>query len=66
MPQSVLSTLKVSGLKLYVNLENVYVFSDYSNYDPEGSTYQSGALVGFDYGAYPNPFAATLGLNLTF
>jgi len=66
MPKSVLSALKVSGLKLYVNLENVYVFSDYSNYDPEGSTYQAGALVGFDYGAYPSPFTATAGINLTF
>jgi hypothetical protein len=66
MPKSVLNTLKVSGLKVYINLENVYVFSDYSNYDPEGSTYQSGALVGFDYGAYPNPFTATAGINLTF
>ena len=66
MPKSVLNPLNISGLKLYVNLENVYVFSDYSNYDPEGSTYQSGVLVGFDYGAYPNPFVATAGINLTF
>jgi hypothetical protein len=61
-----LNPLNISGLKFYVNLENVYVFSDYSNYDPEGSTYQSGALVGFDYGAYPNPFVATAGVSLTF
>ncbi|MDO9040005.1 MAG: hypothetical protein Q7U65_01375, partial [Bacteroidota bacterium] len=66
MPKSLLSPLNISGLKLYANLENVYVFSDYSNYDPEGSTYQSGVLVGFDYGAYPNPFVATAGINLTF
>lgn len=66
MPKSVLNPLNISGLKFYINLENVYVFSDYSNYDPEGSTYQSGALVGFDYGAYPNPFVATAGVSLTF
>ncbi len=66
MPKPVLNYLKISGLKLYVNLENVYVFSDYSNYDPEGSTYQAGVLVGFDYGAYPNPFVATAGINITF
>ncbi len=66
MPKPVLSALNVSGVKLYVNLENVYVFSDYSNYDPEGSTYQAGVLVGFDYGAYPNPFVATAGINITF
>ena len=66
MPQSILSKINISGIKLYVNLENVYVFSDYQNYDPEGSTYQAGTLVGFDYGAYPNPFVATAGINLTF
>ena len=66
LPKTLLNPLNISGLKFYVNLENVYVFSDYSNYDPEGSTYQSGALVGFDYGAYPNPFVATAGVSLTF
>jgi hypothetical protein len=66
VPKSILNALKVDGIKLYVNLENVYVFSDYSNFDPEGSTYQAGVLVGFDYGAYPNPFVATAGINLTF
>ena len=66
MPKSVLNPLNISGLKFYINLENVYVFSDYSNYDPEGSTYQAGVLVGFDYGAYPNPFVATAGISLNF
>jgi len=66
VPQSVLSKAGIGSLKLYVNLENVYVFSDYSNYDPEGSTYQAGTLVGFDYGAYPIPFVATAGINLGF
>jgi len=56
--------LKVGGVKLYVNAENVYVFSKYSNYDPEGSTYQAGVLLGFDYGAYPNPFIATAGITV--
>ena len=45
---------------------NVHVWSDYENYDPEGSTFQTGAFVGFDYGAYPNPFTATVGVNLSF
>ena len=65
-PAAMLKKLNVSNLKLYVNLENVYVFSDYSNYDPEGSTFQSGYRVGYDYGAYPNPFTATVGINMSF
>ncbi len=66
LPQNLIKKVNISALKVYVNLENVYVFSDYSNYDPEGSTYQAGTLVGFDYGAYPNPFVATAGINITF
>jgi TonB-linked SusC/RagA family outer membrane protein len=64
LPSDLANKIKVNGLKLYVNMENVYVFSDYSNYDPEGSTYQAGVLVGFDYGAYPNPFVATAGITI--
>ncbi|WP_163712610.1 TonB-dependent receptor [Mangrovibacterium lignilyticum] len=66
LPENLVDRLKVDGVKLYLNMENVYVFSDYLGYDPEGSTYQTGVLVGFDYGAYPNPFVATAGLNITF
>lgn len=64
LPSNIANKIKISGMKLYVNMENVYVFSDYSNYDPEGSTYQAGVLVGFDYGAYPNPFVATAGITI--
>jgi TonB-linked SusC/RagA family outer membrane protein len=66
LPKNIVDKMKIAGVKLYVNLENVYVFSDYLGYDPEGSTYQTGVLVGFDYGAYPNPFTATFGANITF
>ena len=65
-PEAFARKLKISNLKLYVNFENVYVFSDYSNYDPEGSTFQSGYRVGYDYGSYPNPFSATAGISLSF
>lgn len=64
LASNLVKKIKISGAKIYVNMENVYVFSKYSNYDPEGSTYQSGALLGFDYGAYPNPFVATVGISV--
>ncbi|WP_144215089.1 SusC/RagA family TonB-linked outer membrane protein [Flavobacterium anhuiense] len=66
LPKSLVEKLKISNIKLYVNMENVHVFSKYLGYDPEGSTYQSGSMVGFDYGAYPNPFTGTMGLNVSF
>jgi TonB-linked SusC/RagA family outer membrane protein len=64
LASNLVKKIKISGAKIYVNMENVYVFSKYSNYDPEGSTYQSGSLLGFDYGAYPNPFVATVGISV--
>ncbi|MGE4587008.1 MAG: hypothetical protein AB7D05_06670, partial [Mangrovibacterium sp.] len=66
LPSGLVNKLKLNRMKLYLNLENVYVFSDYNGYDPESSTYQTGVLVGFDYGAYPTPFVATVGVNVTF
>ncbi|MCH4551686.1 SusC/RagA family TonB-linked outer membrane protein [Aestuariibaculum lutulentum] len=66
LPQKLVEKMKLTNVKLYVNMENVYVFSDYSGFDPEGSTYQSGLMVGFDYGAYPNPFTSTFGINVNF
>jgi len=66
LPKKLVEKMKISNIKLYVNMENVHVFSDYLGFDPEGSTYQSGVLVGFDYGAYPNPFTATAGINVSF
>jgi len=66
LPEELVKKISITNIKLYVNMENVYVFSDYLGYDPEGSTYQSGSMVGFDYGAYPNPFTATFGINVSF
>jgi hypothetical protein len=47
-------------------VENVHVFSDYTNYDPEGSSFQTGVFSGFDYGAYPSPRVWTMGVNFNF
>ena len=66
LPKSILKPVHISDARLYVNLDNVHCFTDYSNYDPENSTFQTGYRVGLDYGSYPNPFTATFGVNLSF
>lgn len=65
-PRNLTNKIGVENLRLYCNLENIYVHSDYSNYDPENSTFQSGYRVGYDYGAYPTPFTCSFGINVTF
>jgi TonB-linked SusC/RagA family outer membrane protein len=62
----ILAALKLSTLRLYVNVDNVYVFSDYLGYDPENSTYSSALMSGMDFGAHPIPRTFTLGINLGF
>jgi TonB-linked SusC/RagA family outer membrane protein len=66
LPKRLTNKWSVSAAKIYVNVENLYVFSDYPNYDPEGSTFQTGAMVGLDYGTYPNPRTVTFGINFNF
>ncbi len=65
-PRQLVNKVGISNLRIYCNLENVYVHTDYSNYDPENSTFQTGYRVGYDYGAYPTPFTCSFGINLTF
>jgi TonB-linked SusC/RagA family outer membrane protein len=66
LPKRLTDKLFINAAKIYVNAENLYVFSDYLNYDPEGSTFQTGAMVGLDYGTYPNPRTFTFGINFNF
>lgn len=58
-------------LRLYCTLNNVWVWTNYSGYDPEVSSpvrgsSTSGLTPGVDYSAYPKSFSYTFGVNLTF
>ena len=66
LPNRLTQKLGITAVKLYLNIENVHVFSDYTNYDPEASSFQTGIFTGFDYGAYPNPRVWTMGINFNF
>ncbi len=66
LPYKWTEKIKLASAKIYLNIENVYLFSDYINYDPEASSFQTGIYKGFDYGAYPNPRVWTLGVNFNF
>ena len=66
LPNKLTEKIGLSGVKVYLNVENVHVFSDYTNYDPEASSFQTGVFAGFDYGAYPNPRVWTMGVNFNF
>ena len=62
-----ISRLKLQSLSVYADASNVFVFTDYPSFDPEGST--SGDNIsksGLDFFSYPNPRIFSLGLRVAF
>lgn len=81
LPKQLLARTPIKTARVYVNAENVFLFTDYSNYDPENTTYPattysptatattgmpSGAMIGVDYGSYPVPRIITIGTKIDF
>jgi TonB-linked SusC/RagA family outer membrane protein len=66
LPKSLLLRAKLTQLRFYVTLNNVYTFTSYSGFDPEVNTRRQTPLTpGVDYAAYPRSRAFLAGLNLT-
>jgi TonB-linked SusC/RagA family outer membrane protein len=76
-PQGITARTPFKSMRVYVNAENVHVFSKYIGYDPENSTYSTGTdaassnttfppglMMGADYGSYPIPLTITFGVKL--
>ncbi|MGI4021138.1 MAG: TonB-dependent receptor [Janthinobacterium lividum] len=82
LPKSLFNHLSaIKGVRIYANAENVFLFSKYTNYDPENTTYSAttysptatsasavptGAFLGVDYGSYPVPRVITFGIKADF
>jgi hypothetical protein len=68
LPQNWLRRAGIGNVKLYMNLQNLYTFTNYSGFDPEIGTQGNGRgrTTGVDQGRYPSPRIYTFGLNLTF
>ncbi len=67
LPTNIINKAKLSGLRVYMSMQNVYTFSKYSGYDPEIGAYNNGiTLMNVDLGHYPNPRTFTFGLSCEF
>lgn len=65
-PATVLSKIKLQALSVYADVTNLYTFTNYPGYDPEGGTGGDNlARSGIDFFAYPNPRTYTLGLRIS-
>ncbi|WP_293686816.1 MULTISPECIES: TonB-dependent receptor [unclassified Spirosoma] len=66
-PASTLGKWKLQALSVYADITNLYTFTNYPSYDPEGSTSGDNlAKSGVDFYSYPNPRTYTVGLRVTF
>ncbi len=65
LPKSLLSHVRLSGLRVYATVNNVFTFTNYSGYDPEVDTRHKTPLTpGVDYSAYPRSRSVLFGINV--
>ena len=56
LPKTLISKIKMSRARVYVNVQNAYTFTDYSGYDPEIGAFNQNALMqNIDMGRIPTP-----------
>lgn len=67
LPKSLLSRVHIQNLRFYVSGYNVFLWTNYSGFDPEVSTRRRTPLTpGVDYSAYPRSRSVVFGMNLSF
>ncbi|MBK8920102.1 MAG: TonB-dependent receptor [Saprospirales bacterium] len=67
LPRSLTTRFKIEKLRIYVNAQNVYTFTNYSGLDPEiGAFNQDPLLQNVDMGRYPSPRVWTFGIDVDF
>lgn len=73
IPAGVLSHWKVSGVRLFVSVQNAFTITKYTGLDPEMATSANAATsgdgdkaIGIDWGTYPSARTYTAGVNINF
>jgi hypothetical protein len=70
VPRNVSQRIGMSQLRFYASGSNLFVWTNYSGYDPEVSTTRSSSYSaltpGVDFSAYPRSRSFTFGVNVTF
>lgn len=66
MPQGMLDMLKLKGVRVYVQGQNLITVTKYSAPDPDINIQGDDLLMGVDQSGYPNARQVLVGLNLNF
>ena len=65
LPKTLLKTVAISNLRLYVSLDDFFTITKYPGFDPEVST-NDVVGMGIDKGGYPTSRKVVMGFNLEF
>ncbi len=66
-PHNLINRISLNNLTVYMDVANVYTFTDYPGYDPDGSsTGNSITSSGIDQGTFPLARTYTFGVKLSF
>lgn len=64
LPRQWIHKVKLTNVKVYCNIQNLFTITKYDGYDPEvGSLWGDALKNGIDYNRYPSPRIYTFGLN---
>ena len=67
LPRKWIEPARLSNVRVYANVQNLYTWTNYEGMDPEiGAMYGDALMTGFDYGRYPSPRIVTFGLSVSF
>lgn len=63
---SLMERIGLQNARLYFNVQNFFLISDYKGYDPEVSTYGQSFAQNIEFHGYPKTRSFNLGVNLQF
>ena len=67
LPQSLIQRVSLQHASLTLSGQNLITFTNYSGFDPEVNSLGSdNAVLGVDFGSYPNVKTYTLSLSIGF
>lgn len=70
LPKNLISRFKMTKCRFYATGYNLWLWTNYSGYDPEVSATRSNSYAaltpGIDYSGYPRSRSYTIGVNITF
>jgi TonB-linked SusC/RagA family outer membrane protein len=64
-PSAVTKKLKMNNLRIYASVQNFFLITKYTGYDPEVTTYADNFAQGITFFDYPKPRVFLFGINVT-